>query len=160
MPLHALKSFQRGFITLVLCATISPMAQAQDSTADIRQVLLDQAAAWNRGDIPAFMTGYENAETTTFIGATVTRGYQKVLESYLKRYPTRGNMGQLTFSDLEVRPLGADYASVIGRWYLLRVKKDGGNVGGVFSLIFRNTEQGWRIIQDHTTSLTPPKKPS
>ncbi|MFZ0039378.1 MAG: hypothetical protein WAK91_18270, partial [Candidatus Acidiferrales bacterium] len=55
---------------------------------DIRQVLVDQTAAWNRGDIPAFMTGYWNSDKTEFVGTGgILRGYSSVLERYRKSYP-------------------------------------------------------------------------
>ena len=57
------------------------------------------------------------------MGAKVTRGHAAVLERYLKSYPTKEKMGTLAFSDLEVRMLGADYASVIGRFHLDRTKR-------------------------------------
>jgi hypothetical protein len=43
-------------------------SQEQDQQA-IRKVLDDQTAAWNRGDIPTFMTGYWNSDKTEFVGA-------------------------------------------------------------------------------------------
>src|SRR5258706_11740111 len=51
---------------------------------DIRKVLEDQTAAWNRGDLPAFMAGYLESESTTFVSDTVTRGHAKVLARYLQ----------------------------------------------------------------------------
>jgi ketosteroid isomerase-like protein len=118
---------------------------------EIRQVLDDQVIAWNRGDIPAFMEGYDNSESTTFIGASITKGHAQVLASYLKRYPTREKMGTLRFSDLEVRALGADYASVIGRFHLDRTAEAGGEAAGIFTLLFHKTGQGWKVILDHTS---------
>jgi ketosteroid isomerase-like protein len=118
---------------------------------EIRQVLDDQVIAWNRGDIPAFMEGYDNSESTTFIGATITKGHAQVLASYLKRYPTREKMGTLRFSDLEVRALGADYASVIGKFHLDRTAEAGGEAAGIFTLLFHKTGQGWKVILDHTS---------
>lgn len=117
----------------------------------IRQVLNAQVAAWNRGDIPAFMSGYEDAATTTFVGSAVTKGFQPVLENYRKRYPTREKMGVLTFSDLEIRMLGSDHAAVLGRFHLKRTAEGGGDANGIFTLVFRNTDKGWKIIVDHTS---------
>jgi len=118
---------------------------------EIRRVLDDQVAAWNRGEIPAFMEGYDKSESTTFVGATVTKGHAQVLANYLKRYPTRENMGTLKFSELEIRPLGADYAAVIGKFHLDRTAKGGGESSGLFTLIFHRTGKGWKIIMDHTS---------
>lgn len=123
-------------------------ASPQDN---IRKVLDDQVAAWNRGDIPAFMEGYDRSESTTFVGATVTRGHAQVLANYLERYPTREKMGTLRFTGLEIRMLGPDYATVLGRFHLDRSAQAGGESAGIFTLIFHKTGQGWKIIQDHTS---------
>jgi uncharacterized protein (TIGR02246 family) len=118
---------------------------------EIRRVLDVQVTAWNRGDIPGFMEGYDKSESTTFVGATVTKGHAQVLANYFKRYPTRENMGTLKFSELEIRPLGADYAAVIGKFHLDRGAKAGGESSGLFTLIFHRTDKGWKIIMDHTS---------
>jgi ketosteroid isomerase-like protein len=124
---------------------------AASPEADIRKVLDDQTAAWNRGDIPTFMTGYENSPDTTFVGKDVSKGYTSVLERYKKNYPTKDRMGTLRFSDLEVRLLGSGHACVIGRFHLDREKDSGGEASGIFTLIFRKTPAGWKIIVDHTS---------
>ena len=114
--------------------------------------MLDQQVnAWNRGDVRGFMDGYADSESTTFVGAKITKGHAQVLADYLKRYPTRAAMGTLRFSDLEIRLLGAGYASVIGRWHLDRDKAAGGEAGGIFTLLFQRTAGGWKIILDHTS---------
>ena len=118
---------------------------------DVRRVLDDQVTAWNRGDVRAFMDGYDNSPSTAFVGTTITKGHAQVLANYLKRYPTKEKMGTLKFTNLEIRPLGGDYASVVGRWHLMRTNVAGGDVGGIFTLLFRKTAQGWKIILDHTS---------
>jgi uncharacterized protein (TIGR02246 family) len=137
-------------IRLLALALAFPLLAASPEQS-IRQVLDDQAAAWNRGDLPGFMEGYDKSESTTFVGATITKGHAQVLANYLKRYPTRDNMGTLKFSGLEIRPLGPDYASVIGRFHLDRPAQAGGEASGIFTLLFHRTSQGWKIILDHTS---------
>jgi hypothetical protein len=118
---------------------------------EIRGVLDAQVAAWNRGDIPGFMEGYDKSESTTFVGTDITKGHAQVLARYLKKYPTREKMGTLRFSDIEMRMLGADYASVIGRFHLDRAADAGGEASGIFTLLFHRTGQGWKVILDHTS---------
>ncbi|MEO8025770.1 MAG: nuclear transport factor 2 family protein [Bryobacteraceae bacterium] len=127
----------------------SSAAAADSPDAAIRGVLEKQSAAWNRGDVETFVTFY--APDATFVGETVTRGSGQLLERYKKRYPTRGRMGKLTFSDVEVRMLGADNALVIGKWHLERDAASGGPVGGIYSLVFVRSPGGWRILHDHTS---------
>ncbi|HXM32483.1 MAG TPA: nuclear transport factor 2 family protein [Chthoniobacterales bacterium] len=117
--------------------------------AEIRAVMAAQVAAWNRGDIDGFMNGYARAATTEFVsGDKLTRGWQTVRDRYKKKYDSREKMGTLTFSELKITPLSRDAALVIGRWKLVR-KKD--KPQGRFTLLFRRTAAGWRIVHDHTS---------
>lgn len=125
------------------------------SAAAIRQVLDDQVAAWNRGDVEAFMRGYRDSPDTTFIGKTVEHGYAPILARYKKAYPSKDAMGTLDFSDVAVRMLGSDYAAVTGRFHLARNAQGGGDVGGIFSLVWEKTAAGWKIILDHSSVTTP-----
>ena len=140
-----------GSIVLpILPGLISLRAQPSTEVA-VREVLRVQQTAWNRGDVEGFMSGYDASDSTTFVGTTITRGYRQVLENYHRRYPTKEKMGQLTFSAIEVMPLGAEYASVLGKWHLDRPREAGGDVGGFFTLLFRKTEKDWKIVLDHTS---------
>jgi len=135
---------------LFTCSTIS-MAQAQGANESaIRAVLDAQAAAWNRGDIEGYMDGYDWSPKTEFVGGdSITRGWQEVLDRYKKKYDTREKMGTLTFSDLEITMLGKDAALVLGRW---RLKRATDEPHGTFTLLFRKTKSGWRIVHDHSSS--------
>lgn len=135
------------FLSLLIAL---PLFAAPPESA-IRQVLDDQVAAWNRGDIPTFMDGYDKSASTTFVGTDITKGHAHVLDRYLKRYPTREKMGTLRFSEIEIRPLGSDYASVIGKFHLDRSADAGGEASGIFTLLFHRTASGWKIILDHTS---------
>lgn len=117
----------------------------------IHGVLDAQVAAWNRGDVRGFMQGYEDSSSTTFVGPKITKGHAAVLQRYLTTYPTRDKMGTLRFSDLEIQMLDANYASVIGRFHLDRGKEAGGEAAGIFTLLFKHTAQGWKVILDHTS---------
>jgi ketosteroid isomerase-like protein len=116
----------------------------------IQGVLVAQQEGWNRGDVDAFLVGYWHSPELTFSGSSgVSRGWDGVLARYKKNYPDRAAMGQLDFSGLEFRFLGADHALVLGRWHLKREK---GEIGGVFSLVWQRFPEGWRIIHDHTSA--------
>lgn len=138
-------------MTRLLCVVVALPLLGASPEQEIRAVLDDQVSAWNRGDIPAFMDGYDKSDATAFVSATITKGHAQVLANYLKRYPTREKMGTLQFSDLEIQPLGSAYASVIGRFHLDRSAEAGGEAAGIFTLLFHKTAHGWRIILDHTS---------
>ena len=135
----------RVFVLLLAAAGAFAATPGQE----VKSVLDTQAAAWNRGDLEAFVS-YYSAETV-FVGKAVSRGNKQVLQRYKDAYPTQEKMGTLEFSDIELRPLGAEYASVLGRFHLKRTEAGGGNADGIFTLLFRKTPEGWKIILDHTS---------
>ena len=137
-------------LLFLACATAG---LCQTPEAAIRKVLDQQALDWNRGDIRAFMTSY--TDDALYVGKEVTRGAAKVQARYLQRYPNKDAMGETKFTDVEVHLLGTDHAYVIGRYYLTRSTAAGGNTNGIFSLVFRKTAAGWKIILDHTAELEP-----
>jgi uncharacterized protein (TIGR02246 family) len=119
---------------------------------EIRAMMTHSEAAWNRGDLAAFAADYEDAPTTTFVGREVTRGgVAAILARYQRGYPTAEARGTLTYSEIEVRPLGEGYALVLGRFALKRTAAGGGDSAGRFTLVFHRTAQGWKIIHDHSS---------
>jgi ketosteroid isomerase-like protein len=129
----------------------NPLHTATKQELNIVKVLVAQENAWNKGDLAAFASGYKDSPDTLFVTHQVFRGFTGLVDQYKRDYPNRGAMGTLTYSDLEVHPLDENFAVVIGRYHLDRTKKDGGNVEGIFTLIFENTDNGWKIVVDHTT---------
>jgi uncharacterized protein (TIGR02246 family) len=124
-------------------------APAADDRVAIAKVLAEQQSAWNKGDVSTFMKGYWNSPELTFAGSGgIARGWESVLARYKREYPDEAAMGQLNFSDVEVRFLGPDAALVLGQWHLHR---SSGDIGGVFSLVFQRQPEGWRIVHDHTS---------
>ena len=144
------------WVALLLVSIISLPATAQNPTkregsisSAVRAVLEAQSQAWNRGDIEGYMDGYARSQNTVFVsGDDVTRGWQPVLDRYKKKYDSRDKMGTLTFSDLEITPIGNDAAVVLGRWHLQRANDE---PHGRFTLLFRKTKRGWKIVHDHSS---------
>lgn len=138
------------FLSIMVCM-VSTFAQTNDekTKAAVRQVMDEQTAAWNRGDIDGFMKGYWNSPEMTFVsGNNVTKGWQPTLERYKKSYDSRAKMGTLSFSELEITVTGKDSAVVLGRFTLVR---ENDKPTGLFTLNFRKFKEGWRIIIDHTS---------
>ena len=124
-------------------------------TADkvqIQTLLNKQVAAWNAGDIHAFMNGYEKSEKLVFTsGAVIRRGWKETLEKYKIRYGDNPQtMGTLAFSLDETRLVGNRAAVILGHWSLTGGEADGAS--GVFSLVLERQDGSWRIIHDHTSS--------
>jgi uncharacterized protein (TIGR02246 family) len=122
-------------------------------TDGIERAMRDSEAAWNRGDLAAFAAYYDDSPQTTFIGRDVTHGgTQAILARYKKGFPTREAMGTLAYSELDVRPLADGLAIMTGRFALKRTAAGGGDSSGRFTLVWKRTPAGWKIIHDHTST--------
>jgi uncharacterized protein (TIGR02246 family) len=119
---------------------------------EVQTVLTRSQEAWNRGDLAAFCSYYEDSPQTTFVGKQVVRGgVQAILARYRAAYPSREAMGKLEFSNIELRRLSTDLALVTGEFHLERGAAGGGNAAGRYTLVLRKTARGWKIIHDHTS---------
>jgi uncharacterized protein (TIGR02246 family) len=136
-------------LLVILC--LAPLLLAQD--VEVRAMLESQEATWNRGDLEAFVSFYEDSSDTTFVGEKVVRGGSAaLLDRYQLRYPTPEKQGVLTYTDITVRPLTGDLAIVTGRFHLKRSSAGGGDATGRYSLVVRRGPSGWKIVHDHTSS--------
>lgn len=135
-------------VFLVIGLYLPALARQNDEKA-IRKILSEQTEAWNKGNIEEFMKGYWNNDSLMFIGQNgVTYGYQNTLMNYKKNYSDADKMGTLTFDLVKVQRLSAEYYFVVGKWHL---KRNAGDVGGHYNLLFRKIKGQWFIIADHSS---------
>ena len=158
MPTFAITGLSFALV-LSVGFVFPPNTNAADQPPAAKQisaVLTAQAKAWNRGDIDAFMEHYWKSDKLTFSSAgKTTRGWAATKANYKRRYPDRKAMGTVTFSNIEVRPVGDSGALVLGRWRLKRKREP---VGGNFSLVFRKIAGQWLIVHDHTSRDAKPER--
>lgn len=130
---------------------MSAGAVPEDVESDIRRLLDDQDAAWNRADLATAMSYYWRSGGMTYAGPDgVTRGWQALLERYQRIYPDAKAKGKVTYSDLELRSLAPDVVLVLSRW---RLDRDAGPpLSGVFTFVVRRFAEGWRVIHDHSST--------
>jgi uncharacterized protein (TIGR02246 family) len=145
-----------GFLLGCSRAAAPPACDGSFDESAVVRVLDEQRGAWNRGDLDAFLSGYEASERLLFTsGGNVRRGLEETRAKYQARYGQKPEtMGQLSFEILDVRALGscADAAIVLGRWTLTETPVAG---SGVFSVILERHADRWQIVHDHTSSDTP-----
>jgi len=136
------------FFALLSIISFSVFSQTKDES-EVRNLLAKQNAAWNRGDIDAFMVGYWENDSLMFIGKSgVTYGYKNTLANYKKNYPDTTVMGKLTFTLIKVKQLSPEYFHVTGKYYLTRTI---GDASGHFTLLFRKINGKWVVISDHSS---------
>lgn len=147
--LFVLTAFLGLFLSSEARSTDQTSASPEHDRAAITKILDEQQSTWNSGDVISFMKGYWNSPEVTFAGSGgIARGWESVLARYKREYPDQAAMGQVNFSNVEVRFLGPDAALVLGQWHL---RRSSGDIGGVFSLVFQRLPEGWRIVHDHTS---------
>ena len=129
---------------------------ARQVEAAVKAVLATQTAAWNRGDLEGFTSGY--SEDTAFLSPSgLTRGRREVLARYKKRYPDQKTMGILTLDVQEVRVFEspgtgktcASGASLAARWRLdYPDQPEKKSAEGATLLVLRPRGESWEIVED------------
>ena len=128
--------------------TVIQAQKSKDITA-VESILARQEADWNAGNIDAFMNGYWQSDKLKFIGASgITYGYDATLKNYHKRYPDRAAMGKLKFEVISTEKLSRKVIMLVGKWDLERTS---GDIGGIFTLIFKKIKGQWVVASDHTS---------
>ncbi|WP_114790070.1 nuclear transport factor 2 family protein [Niabella yanshanensis] len=128
--------------------SIAGFAQSGQESV-IKQILDQQTASWNKGDLNAFMQTYWKSDSLVFVGKNgVTYGWQNTLDNYKKGYPDKTAMGQLRFTIIRIEYLSNQVYNVIGKWQLTRTI---GNLQGHYTLLIRKISGKWLIVQDHSS---------
>lgn len=143
-----IKKYLPLILSLLTCTACANTLQT--APKEIQQILIEQQNAWNRGDIDGYMLGYWKSDKLRFASeGTYKFGWQATLNGYKKNYPDKTTMGILTFTVHDITVITNDAALVFGGWKLKRNKDE---PYGLFTLLFRKTPDGWKIVADHTSS--------
>jgi len=133
--------------------------RGEEARTAARDLLTLQTEAWNRGDLAAFCSVYD--DDATFVSPSgLTRGRDQVLERYRSRYPDQAAMGRLSLEVLEMRtaegmevsmmgdarPSRVHGLTVVARWTLAYPDREAAT--GLTLLVLRPGPDGWRITQD------------
>ena len=124
----------------------------QDQIA-IRNILTQQAEAWNNGDMEGYLAGYYPDERTVMISSSgVRNGFEEIAARYRKSYPA-GQMGELDFDQLSFEALRPDLYQVLGRYHVHYAGKRGSEAVGLRCRCRRSTGNGGSF------AITPVKPP-
>ena len=146
-----------GTFCALLCAAPAisqngdQMFTATRQQLDVVKVILAQQAAWNNGDLDAYLSHYKDAPDTEAVLANLVRGIDAIRGAYKQNFPNKDSMGTIEDTDIDVRALGDNYALATGKYHLNRQKKSGGAIDGSFMELFEKTAKGWQIIFSQST---------
>jgi ketosteroid isomerase-like protein len=128
--------------------TIQLKAQTDTSKeAAIISAMKNSEHDWNKGDLDSFMKMYTDA--STMMMPTGPAGLSTIRDLYQKKY-FDGKMPKqnLHYDEMKVTLLGTNYALLTGKFTLT-----GGNLperSGRYSLVMIYTNDGWKILHDHS----------
>lgn len=128
-------------------ALTSAGAPASRTTQDIvRGVLTANAAAWNEGNLTAFLNGYDQSGAVRLVnGADIVTGINGVRKHYQAVVERAGAMGRLTFSNLDVTMTAPEVATVNGRY---AHESGPAKTTGAMTMVMKQVDGRWRIVQD------------
>ena len=143
-----MKKYLEVFAIILL--SINSYSQSESTVKfTIQKIMHEQELAWNKGDIDGFMLAYWNSDSLKFIGKSgIKYGWKNTLDNYKKSYPDKATMGELNFSIISVEQFSDKSCYVIGKWFLKREK---GDVGGYYTLLWKKIDGRWVIVTDHTS---------
>ena len=108
------------------------------------------AAAWNRGDLDAFMTDYLPGDRTTYVTSRgIVHGPSAIRERYAPRFGPGGVHDSLSFEGIEVDSLAPGVLNVIAYYVLAR--GDSIVARGPTSLVMVRDNGRLRIVHDHSS---------
>ena len=143
------------YVLIIVTVVFLEQFRAQSTPAPevaqaVTQIMRAQEAAWNRGDLSAFMEGYLVSDDLVFVGGRgPTYGYENTWAGYVKGYPDRAAMGQLHFDFLRMTQWDENTLQLIGRYTLTR---EDDTPTGYFTLLLRRIEGTWKIVSDHSSA--------
>ncbi|HET6762338.1 MAG TPA: nuclear transport factor 2 family protein [Longimicrobiaceae bacterium] len=140
---------------LALPACSVAVRRAPQPSADrdaIIRALEASTAEWRSGNLDGFLAVY-GADATYVGGSGLVHGKPAIRDRYANSYfrPGAAPPGNLSYRDIEVRPLGDDFALVVGRWVVTDRATAAQTATGWFSLTMERQPDGWRIIHDHSS---------
>ena len=137
------------FLAMAGCGQ-EPQVDEAAEIAEIRQVIADMEASWNRGDFRGYMEGFKNPDVVFVSRGRFQRDWQGTLDHYVRDYggsPER--RGRLRFWDIRVEMLAPDAAQLISRYRLDRPESP---QNGINTRLMRKVDGRWVIALNHVSS--------
>ncbi len=138
-----------------LCMATAPVhAETPAPEAEIRSLIADMEAAWNRGDFQGYMRGFLNPGVVFVSRGQFQRDWQGTLDHYVRDYGgSPEKRGTLHFYDIKVEMLSDDAAQLISRYHLDRAQSP---QYGINTRLMRKVGGRWVIALNHVSSSETP----
>jgi uncharacterized protein (TIGR02246 family) len=141
-----------ALVALASCAhpprAAAPGPDPAAARGAVLALLAHGAAAWNRGDLAAFVSDYA-PEASFVTPRRVLHGLAEIQSHYAPRFAPGGVRDSLWFQDVEVDRLAPDALNAIAYYVLQR--GDSVTARGPTSLVMRRRDGRWYIVHDHSS---------
>ena len=138
-------------IFLFSCLGFAQYAVKKSDSLAIVNILFQQQADWNAGDIDAFMEGYLKSDQLVFSGASgPIYGWEATRDRYKRTYSDRERMGVLKFDVLHLLALSETVVQLQGKFYLQCTSVD---LQGIFTFNWILLNMQRYTNSDHTSGV-------
>ena len=151
--------FRAFLVAATLAASavsFQPAAFAQPTMSqderDIRAMVVNMEAAWNRGDFRGYMDAFENPGVVFVSGGRIQDGWQGALDHYVRDYGAPERRGTLHFYDIRIEQLAPDAAMLVSHYHLERAEHA---QEGINTRLMRKIHGRWVIALNHVSSYDP-----
>ena len=136
-------------LSLFLLAGPAGASPGADRAA-ILKVVNRMEGAWNRGDFPGYMAGFEKPDVVFISGGKFQDGWQGTLDHYVRDYGgSAERRGQLHFYNMKVEILSPKAAMLVGQYRLIRGLRV---TEGVNTRLFHKIKGRWLITMNHVSA--------
>jgi uncharacterized protein (TIGR02246 family) len=137
---------------LTFHAGASAEPAASQDEREMRALVADMEAAWNRGDFHGYMNAFENPGVVFVSGGRIQDGWQGTLDHYTRDYGSPERRGNLHFYDISIEQLAPDAAMLVSHYHLERAEHP---QEGVNTRLMRKINGRWVIALNHVSSCDP-----
>jgi uncharacterized protein (TIGR02246 family) len=132
-------------------AQTDPLFTATPQQLACVKVVIAQQAAWNAGDLEAFLAHFKDAPDTKAVLGSVAEGTANVRSAFHLNFPDRAALGNIEYTDVTARELGTEFTLVTAKYKLTRSRKGGGDATGTLTEVLEKAPAGWQIVFFETT---------
>jgi ketosteroid isomerase-like protein len=130
-----------------------PSTPANTDDQAVYSVINQMVALWNARDIEHYMECFWKSDNLLIVsdGEQVI-GWSNLLATYQRSYPDRRDMAVCSIERVKIQSLGQDLALALSWW---TVRTGSHNSYSTDTAIFRKFPDGWKVVADHATFISP-----
>lgn len=121
-----------------------------NAAQEVKQALERQVSAWNKGNLETAMAFYWNSPEMLWISKSgIEKGYQEVLDMFLRDFTDRSKMGVYSYEPLHIEQVSPEAVYFVFCW---KIELEGKRLmGGVSSQLWKKLDGRWVVTAEHAS---------